>query len=163
MAFALDLSKFIEKAQGNTEMVIRKTGTDMLAKLIDRSPVGNPDVWLSMNPVTDISTGKTSTQGKAPDGYVGGRFRGNWQVAFDSAPGGEVDRVDPDGKSTLAIGKVVLSAYKSGVGSIWLANNVPYSYSLEMGHSSQAPQGMAGITAAEFQTYVNQAVRELDT
>lgn len=162
MAFALDLSRFIEKAQGNAETVIRKTGTDMLAKLIDRSPVGNPDVWLSMNPVTDIATGKTSTQGKTPDGYVGGRFRANWQVAFGSAPSGEVDRVDKDGDATLAAGKVVLNAYKAGVDSIWLANNLPYSYRLEMGHSAQAPQGMAGITAAEFQTYVNQAVRELD-
>lgn len=38
-----------------------------------------------------------------------------------------------------------------------------YAYRLETGYSTQAPLGMAGVTAAEFQTFVNQAVRELDT
>jgi len=163
MAFTLDLAKFVEKAQGNVEQVVRKSGADMLAKLIDRSPVGNPDIWLSLNPSTNLATGKTEIQGKAPEGYVGGRFRGNWQVTFGAPARQMIERVDAAGDSTLAAGKAVLALYEAGINSIWLANNVPYSYDLEMGHSSQAPQGVAGVTATEFQNYVNQAVRELDT
>lgn len=147
MAFALDLSKFIEKAQGNAEDVVRKVGTDMLAKVVDRSPVGNPDLW----------------KGDGPAGYVGGRFRGNWQVTFGAPARDEIARADASGSATNAAGAAVLASYRSGISSIWLANNVPYSYSLEMGHSSQAPLGVAGVTAAEFQTFVDQAVRELDT
>ncbi len=147
MSFALDLTKFIEKAQGNAETVVRKVGIDMLAKVVDRSPVGNPDLW----------------KGGGPDGYVGGRFRGNWQVTFGAPARDEIERVDASGSATNAAGAAVLAAYRSGINSIWLANNVSYSYSLEMGHSSQAPLGVAGVTAAEFQTFVDQAVRELDT
>lgn len=147
MAFTLDLSKFVEKAQGNAEAVVKKVGLDMLAKVVDRSPVGNPDLW----------------KGDGPAGYVGGRFRGNWQVTFDVPAREEIARVDAAGSATNAAGAAVLATYRSGINSVWLANNVPYSYDLEMGHSSQAPQGVAGVTATEFQTYVNQAVRELDT
>ena len=147
MAFALDLSKFIEKAQGNAEAVVRKVGIDMLAKVVDRSPVGNPDLW----------------KGGGPAGYVGGRFRGNWQVTFGAPARDEIARADASGSATNAAGAAVLASYRSGINSIWLANNVPYSYSLEMGHSSQAPLGVAGVTATEFQSFVNQAVRELDT
>lgn len=147
MAFALDLSKFIEKAQGNAETVVRKVGIDMLAKVVDRSPVGNPDLW----------------KGGGPEGYVGGRFRRNWQVTFGRPAQGEVDGVDPSGSATNSAGAAVLASYRSGINSIWLANNVPYSYRLEMGHSSQAPLGVAGVTATEFQSFVDQAVRELDT
>ena len=147
MAFALDLSRFIEKAQGNAEAVVRKVGIDMLAKVVDRSPVGNPDLW----------------KGGGPEGYVGGRFRRNWQVTFGRPAQGEVDGVDPGGSATNAAGAAVLASYRSGISSIWLANNVPYAYRLEMGHSSQAPLGVAGVTATEFQSFVDQAVRELDT
>lgn len=147
MSFALDLTKFIEKAQGNAETVVRKVGIDMLAKVVDRSPVGNPDLW----------------KGGGPEGYVGGRFRGNWQVTFGAPARDAIERVDASGSATNAAGAAVLASYRSGISSIWLANNVPYSYSLEMGHSSQAPLGVAGVTATEFQTFVDQAVRELDT
>lgn len=146
MSFALDLTKFIEKAQGNAETVVRKVGIDMLAKVVDRSPVGNPDLW----------------KGGGPDGYVGGRFRGNWQVTFGAPARDEIERVDASGSATNAAGAAVLASYRSGISSIWLANNVPYAYRLEVGHSTQAPLGMAGVTAAEFQTFVDQAVRELD-
>lgn len=146
MSFEIDLRAFIEKAKGNSELVVRKVGTDMLARVINRSPVGNPDLWES----------------PPPPGYVGGRFRGNWQVTFGAQATGETGRVDPNGASTLQAGQAVLAAYQGSVNSIWLTNTVPYAYRLEMGWSNQAPQGMARITAAEFQQFVNRAAQELD-
>lgn len=146
MSFELDLRAFIEKAKGNSEQVVRKVGIDMLARIIDRSPVGNPDLW----------------KDTPPPGYVGGRFRGNWQVTFGAQAVGETGRIDKNGGETLRAGQAVLAAYRAGVNSIWLTNTVPYAVPLEYGHSSQAPAGMVRVTAAEFQQFVDRAVQELD-
>lgn len=147
MSFELDLRAFIEKAKGNADQVVKKVGIDMLAKIVDRSPVGNPSLW----------------QNPPPPGYVGGRFRGNWQVTFNAPATAELNRIDANGSSTKAAGAAVIAAYQSGINSIWLTNTVPYAMALEFGHSHiQAPQGMARITAAEFQQFINNAVRELD-
>ncbi|SFB19128.1 hypothetical protein [Azotobacter beijerinckii] len=147
MSFELDLRAFVEKAKGNADQVVKKVGTDMLAKIVERSPVGHPELWKS----------------PPPPGYVGGRFRGNWQVTFGAPATAEVNRIDAEGGSTKAAGAAVLAAYQSGINSIWLTNTVPYAMALEFGHSiRQAPQGMARVTAAEFQQFVNNAVRELD-
>lgn len=40
----------------------------------------------------------------------------------------------------------------------WVFNNVPYIVALEYGHSRQAPEGMARITAAEMQQRVPEIV-----
>lgn len=146
MSFELDLRAFIEKAKGNADQVVKKVGIDMLAKIVDRSPVGNPSLW----------------QSPPPPGYVGGRFRGNWQVTFNAPATAELERIDASGSSTKAAGAAVIAAYQSGINSIWLTNTVPYAMALEFGHSSQAPAGMARVTAAEFQQFINKAVQELD-
>lgn len=146
MSFELDLRAFIEKAQGNAEQVVKKVGTDMLAKIIERSPVGNPDLW----------------KDPPPPGYVGGRFRGNWQVTFNAPATAETGRIDPEGDATLRTGQALINAYNSAINSIWLTNTVPYAIPLEYGHSSQAPAGMARVTVAEFQQFINKAVQELD-
>lgn len=145
MAFQVDLRAFIDKAKGNSELVVRKVGLDMLARIIDRSPVGNPDLW----------------QTPPAAGYVGGRFRGNWQVTFGTQAISETGRIDPSGNDTLRAGQAVMAAYQRGIDSIWLSNTVPYALPLEFGWSSQAPAGVARVTAAEFQQFVNQAAKEL--
>jgi hypothetical protein len=147
MSFELDLRAFIEKAQENAEQVVKKVGTDMLAKIIERSPVGNPDLW----------------KDPPPPGYVGGRFRGNWQVTFNAPATTETGRIDPEGDATLHAGQALINAYNSAINSIWLTNTVPYAIPLEYGHSRiQAPNGMARVTVAEFQQFINKAVQELD-
>ncbi|WP_343582478.1 hypothetical protein [Enterobacter sp.] len=98
---------------------------------------------------------------KAPPGYTGGRFRGNWQVSFDAPAADETGRVDKTGNLTKAAGNYTLSLFKVGMKAIYFCNNVPYAYRLEMGHSSQAPGGMVRITAAEFQRFFEDAVREV--
>ena len=146
MSFELDLRAFIEKAKGNADQVVKKVGIDMLAKIVDRSPVGNPSLW----------------QNPPPPGYVGGRFRGNWQVTFNVPATAELERIDANGSSTKAAGAAVIAAYQSGINSIWLTNSVSYAQVLEYGHSSQAPAGVVRVTIAEFQQFINKAVQELD-
>ena len=188
MSFALDMRAFVEHAKANADQVVRKVATDMLASIVTRSPVGNPDLWKAnhdsvtynnavdtyndalrqipenvnsrghlkrgrkLNDSMDLATGK---------GYVGGRFRGNWQVTFNQPAVGETGVIDKEGGKTKSVGNAVISAYNETAQSIWMTNNVPYATRLEYGHSKQAPNGMVRITAAEFQQIVNQAVQEL--
>ncbi|MFV8951978.1 hypothetical protein ABQ508_09200, partial [Serratia fonticola] len=93
----------------------------------------------------------------------GGRFRGNWQVSFDSAADGETGRIDKSGGATLAAGNLVIEQFRIGMQAIYFVNNVPYAYRLEFGHSTQAPGGMVRITAADFQRHFNAAVSEIQS
>jgi len=189
MSFELDLRAFIAKAKGNADQVVRKVGTDMLAQIVDMSPVGNPELWAInkdaaqynaevMQYTADLrkDSKNLTKNGRLrrglrlndgmdivkPDGYVGGRFRGNWQVTFGSEASAPLERIDPRGASTKAAGAAVLAAYKAGVTSIWLSNQLPYGMPLEYGWSDQAPNGMVRITAGDFQKFINRSVQELD-
>jgi hypothetical protein len=95
----------------------------------------------------------------AGKGYVGGRFKGNWQVSIGSKRSGVTGRIDASGSATLAAGTTVANAAKAG-DVIFIVNNVPYAIPLEYGHSKQAPAGMVGVTVARFQQLVDQAARE---
>ncbi|MDE9528342.1 hypothetical protein, partial [Xenorhabdus bovienii] len=97
---------------------------------------------------------------KAPSGYTGGRFRGNWQVTFDEVPSEETGRIDKSGNMTKSVGDLVIGQFKVGVKAVYFSNVVPYAYRLEMGHSKQAPSGMVAVTAQEFQKFFSDAVTE---
>lgn len=145
--FIADINAFIATAKANQEELIRVAGIKILARLVDMSPVGNPDLW----------------QGSAPKGYTGGRFRGNWQVSFDQPIDGEIDRIDKAGNATKEAGNLVLSQFRVGMKEIYFVNNVPYAYRLEFGHSSQAPNGMVRVTAESFQKFFSDAAQEVKT
>lgn len=91
-------------------------------------------------------------------GYVGGRFRGNWQFSIDSPAAEGLDRIDPSGSQAIAelIGQV--QALTIGQ-TAYIVNNLPYAIPLEYGHSSQAPAGMVRVTLANFQRIVDEAIR----
>ncbi len=189
MSFSLQLAEFIEKAKGNTEQVVQKVAIDLISAVIDRSPVGNPELWASNQTAREYNlevvrfnaslrddpnnltkAGRLKPGLKindsmdiiSQDGYVGGRFRGNWQVTFDTKATGQLERIDPQGDSTKSAASQVVLSFTSEVGTIWAVNNLPYGPRLEFeGWSSQAPSGMVRISVAEFQTYVNRAVASL--
>ncbi|WFC89249.1 hypothetical protein [Enterobacter roggenkampii] len=187
-AFTAAVSAFVDKAKANQEAVVRAVGIRILNQLVMMSPVGNPELWginqtaasynqavydhneaQKSDPNNLTKTGRLKKKArlvdgmdiKAPPGYTGGRFRGNWQVSFDAPTTDETGRVDKTGNLTKAAGNYTLSLFKVGMKDIYFCNNVPYAYRLEMGHSSQAPGGMVRITAAEFQRFFEEAVREV--
>jgi hypothetical protein len=45
MSFSLDLKAFVENAKANAEMIVKKVSLDLVYSVIDRSPVGNPELW----------------------------------------------------------------------------------------------------------------------
>lgn len=187
-AFTAAITAFVDKAKANQEAVVRAVGIRVLNQLVMMSPVGNPELWginqtaasynqavyahndaQKADPANLTKTGRLKKKArlvdgmdiKAPPGYTGGRFRGNWQVSFDTPTTDETGRVDKTGNLTKAAGNYTLSLFKVGMKAIYFCNNVPYAYRLEMGHSSQAPGGMVRITAAEFQRLFEEAVREV--
>ncbi|MDZ5602597.1 hypothetical protein SJI00_07405 [Pseudomonas sp. RP23018S] len=91
-------------------------------------------------------------------GYVGGRFRGNWQFSIDSPATDELDRIDPSGKEAIAALLAQVQALTIGQ-TAYIVNNLPYAVPLEYGHSTQAPAGMVRITLANFQRIVDAAIR----
>ncbi|MBL0871869.1 hypothetical protein HLB02_00535 [Serratia nevei] len=187
-AFMQAITAFVDKAKANQAQVVRATGIRILTQLVQMSPVGNPDLWevnatarayndavaehndaQRNDPANLTPTGRLkkrarvsdSMEIKAPAGYTGGRFRGNWQVGLDAAPQGETGQVDKSGGKTLATGTLVIERFRVGMQAVYFTNNVPYAYPLEFGHSSQAPGGMVRITAADFQRHFQAAVSEV--
>ena len=123
------------------DTICRKVVIDLMSSCIYRSPVGNPDLW----------------QHPAPAGYVGGRFRGNWQLGVGSSPSGELDRIDANGAGTWA--DAVSNVPTTGAGGkiYYIVNNLPYAQRLDDGWSSQAPAGIIGLALAEFDGMVLRA------
>lgn len=187
-AFMQAITAFVDKAKANQAQVVRATGIRILTQLVQMSPVGNPELWevnatakayndavAEHNDAQRNDPGNLTPTGrlkkrvrvsdsmdiKAPAGYTGGRFRGNWQVGLDAAPQGETGQVDKSGGKTLAAGTLVIERFRVGMQAVYFTNNVPYAYPLEFGHSSQAPGGMVRITAADFQRHFQAAVSEV--
>jgi len=92
-------------------------------------------------------------------GYVGGRFRGNWQFSIDSPAAGELDRIDPSGDEAIAELLALVQTLTIGQ-TAYIVNNLPYAVPLEYGHSTQAPNGMVRVTLANFQRIVDEAIRK---
>ena len=106
----------------------KRIALEIFRRIILRSPVGNPSLWA--NPAS------------APPGYVGGRFRANWQIDV-SLNDNAIENTDAP-----AVPFDVRGAQPFG--TIWIFNNVPYAERLENGWSSQAPAGVVAVTLAEI-------------
>ena len=129
--FALKLGEFIEKAKGAPKQVVRKFGLDMFSQVVERSPVDT------------------------------GRFKANWNVAFDRVDTFTTPSTDKAGGKTKERIRVMLNGWEVGQ-SIFFTNSLPYAIPLEYGHSKkQAPLGMVRITVAEAQDYISKAVAEV--
>ncbi|MTB40731.1 hypothetical protein GKR51_10645 [Providencia sp. wls1948] len=188
-SFMRSINLFVDNAQADMEAVVKKTGFKILAQLVQMSPVGNPELWEVNQVAVDYNRAvfehneelrkdphnltpkkrqlkkrvrvNDSMDIKAPLGYTGGRFRGNWQVTFNSPADGETGRIDKSGRMTVSMGNYVLEHFKVGMKAIYFTNNVPYAYPLEMGHSKQAPNGMVAITAENVSQFVREAIAEV--
>lgn len=136
--FHADITKWVQKAQGNASAVIRKIAFDLGARIIMRTPVDT------------------------------GRARANWVYGIGAPVLTTVDLVDRKGsvngsgagqsaaKDALLEGLSTFDA--SSEQSIFIVNSVPYIGRLEYGSSKQAPTGMVRVTVAEFLGIVDEAV-----
>jgi hypothetical protein len=187
--FLAAIQLFLDSSKQEVDQVVRRTGIKILGRLVDMSPVGQPETWqvnqtasayntavrehnaaLRDNPTNLTKAGRLkrglrvndSMDIKRPEGYVGGRFKNNWYVGFDSQPTGTNDTPDASGQGSNSRGLAVLEVFRVGqVNSIYFTNNLPYAQALENGHSNQAPGGMVGLTALDAALLFREAMSEV--
>ena len=129
--FSKKINKFVQNVKDDMNDTHRRTALDVFAKVVKRTPVGNPDLWKS----------------KPPPGYVGGHARANWQMSINTIPRSEIDGTTPPRAANVARANIN--------DKIYIVNNAPYIQALEHGHSSQAPSGMVKVTVSEFKSIVH--------
>lgn len=100
-----------------------------------------------------------------------GRARANWQISIGYDETREVDRTDQS--SAMKTEEEKLGSV-NGDDKIYIVNNLPYITKLEYGgyskdsktgktvngYSKQAPNGMVGVTMANFQKHIADAIKE---
>lgn len=184
-SFALSLAEFAAQTSEAIDASVREIIIEVGSSLIRMSPVGNPEIWAQNAVVTQynkavdehnaalrndpdnltksgrLKKGRKLNDGmdvKAPEGYVGGRFRANWHLSIGVVENVTFDEVDPSGAETIAALVAAISDFTAGQ-MVYLINNLPYAIPLEFGHSTQAPSGMVRVTLARFQQIVQEAIR----
>ena len=187
--FLAAIQLFVDGSKQEIEEAVRRTGIKILGRLVDMSPVGQPEIWqvnqtasayntavrehnaaLRDDPANLTKAGRLrrglrvndSMDIKKPEGYVGGRFKNNWYVGLNSQPTETNDTPDASGQGSNSRGLAVLEVFRVGqVNSIYFTNNLPYAQALENGHSNQAPGGMVGLTALDAAQYFREAMSEV--
>jgi hypothetical protein len=146
MSFEVDIKAFAQKCGKNANFVVRKTVLDIGRSLVEKTPVGNPDLWANPD--------------NKPEGYAGGHARANWSHSVGSVNQQEFDGIDPTGSVSNA--RIAASIPGDAAGKVhYIQNSVPYIIPLEEGHSHQAPNGMVALTQVEFQGMIQRALSEL--
>lgn len=137
---------FVAKVKHNCNEVVKRTLVEVGVRLVDRSPVGDPSLWMS-KPAKD---------------YVPGTFRANWQLGSDKegVPSEILDKPDADGGLTKQRLLEELPDDCLGKKHVY-TNNLPYAIPLELGWSSQAPSGVAGLTAIEVPDILEKKAQEV--
>ena len=184
-SFALSLAEFAAQATEAIDTSLREIIIEVGNSLIRMSPVGNPEIWaqnavatqynkavdehnttLRSDPANLTKAGRLRPGRKvhdgmdivAPEGYVGGRFRGNWMFSIGAPDSATTEEIDPSGaKSTARITAGTIE-FKAG-DTCYITNSLGYAIPLEFGHSTQAPGGMVRVTVARFQQIVLEAIR----
>lgn len=138
---AADVFRFILKSKSAIQKVTKLALMEIGYRLVARSPIGDPDLW---HPPY------------WPKGYHPGTFINNWQLGVDVIPT-EVQVSGPNELGTDSYERLAkLQRWPAGH-TYYFVNNLPYARALEYGHSTQAPQGMVGLTILEFPEIVRQA------
>lgn len=140
--FSASLLRETINISNDIDLTVRTVVFKFAARLVERSPVGNDDLW------------KT----KAPKGYVGGHFRAQWQHGYNNPPSDELPLVDPTGVDTTK--KLKQSVFNSPVAGVhWIVNMAPYAQRLEDGdHSTQAPSGIVSLTILDFNNLLDTSI-----
>lgn len=172
-SFTDQLNKAVAIAQGRIDDVAKTTVVLIAQQLVQRSPVGNPDIWQAnalqsarretYNVTVDAFNAETGSKvrrkgakalrkafpNKAGQGYTGGRFRANWQIGMGSMDTTTTDNTDAGGSATIARLTGKAQGVKAGQ-VVFLSNSVAYAQRLEAGWSRQAPSGMVALTVIDL-------------
>jgi hypothetical protein len=144
-AFSIDIQRLVAGLTADAVVkATQKLALDALRRLILKSPVGFPRNW--KNP--------------APKGYVGGQFRGSWQLTVGSEGSGIVGQPLKGKFGSTSAANVAASNAVAELDKlqpyfpVFIVNGLPYAQRLENGWSKQAPLGMVALTVQELQFVV---------
>jgi hypothetical protein len=148
--YSLAIGAFARKARENADAVVRKVVIDVGTRIVERSPVGDGHLWKSL----------------PPKGYVGGRFRANWQLSVNVQLPQMLYEKSPPATNYPGVAAIIgdttgVIPQRAGGWRYFWQNNLPYAQALEDGWSSQAPAGMVMLTVLEFQELVRDAASEV--
>lgn len=146
------LTKRIEGIKRSMNRVTYEVVATMVIRLDEVSPVGNPKLWLD----------KRKADWAVRTGYVGGQFRGNWQLGVNQRPVGWLPgKIDPSGATTVAENISKIPKMASRGYTFYLVNNAPYAMALEEGHSTQAPHAFVYRIKREFNGIVRNIAAQI--
>ncbi|WP_018229677.1 HK97 gp10 family phage protein [Methyloversatilis universalis] len=131
--FSVDISRFVEKTNGNIERAARQAVVLAAQGLIMRTPVDT------------------------------GRARANWVFGAGAINYEVVEtRTDRSGGATQgAIAAAVMTVRIASVPYLYVSNSLPYVQRLEDGWSQQAPAGMVKATLAELPRQIEAFARSI--
>jgi len=135
-SFSADLSRFVNRANSNVNRLVKDVILQIGKEIVDNSIVGDANYWTH----------------PAPPGYVGGRFRANWQHGIGTMPTSKFDTT-----ANVSYQRIQGTMPNQAGGKIhWLVNNVPYSIAIENGTASRRspPQGVVGRTMLRVSSIV---------
>jgi hypothetical protein len=129
---------FVRKTLERADVLKRAVAIKLFSSVIRDSPVGDPDLWKS----------------KPPAGYVGGRFRANWNCTVGTADTSTSESTN-QAAAIPAMIQVVQPTTRHDIN--WLSNSLPYAARLEYeGWSRQAPAGMVRRNTARIKRLISQ-------
>ncbi len=139
-----------QKSLDACERTVNSTVREMVQKIIDRTPVGDPSLW----------------HYPAPKGYKPGTLQASWEINnSNSSRDVNTGRFKKQGQSSASSNTaeqwegIKLNINSSPV--ITIANRQPYAWRVEYGSwSTQAPTGMMRITIAEYASILERNARQ---
>lgn len=143
MTFESDMRKAEKKIHEAAEKAIRAAALDIFSEIVRRTPVGAPEIWKS----------------EAPEGYIGGTLRNNWQASVGSPRLFSAKEADKSGAASINSAKTAVGNYRLSNESIYFANNLPYAERVEDGWSTQRPNGMVKVTVKQFKPVIEKIAR----
>lgn len=158
--FSLDLAKWSDLVLPDAMVRVHKAATlDLLRRLIRKSPVGNPSRWK-----INLYGLKKKSKQRRPKGYVGGTFRGFWQVYVANDPGSG-ERPPAKGTPPRSPAAATSNARNTLNGLApfsvtYIVNSMPYAQRLNDGWSGQAPAGWVQLALAEVDAKVYSSLSE---
>lgn len=180
MSFSADISRWVQKAEGNMDAVVRQAVVLAAQGVISMSPVGNPELWavnanyramkskdnrLTYNLLVDAANAALGPGEKKHRKLGKVRMAEGLKKRYSSYVGGrfranwnysvgapdETTTQWVDPSGDRTIRKIIAQSRGAKAGHVYyLTNALPYAQRLENGWSKQAPQGMVKLTVMDL-------------
>lgn len=142
--FANQMKAFSVKTKAANNHVVALAFSALAKQIIDKTPVGDPSLW--KNP--------------PPPSYEPGTLVNNWFSSVGTPTLGGMRAQDPSAGGSLS--QVAAISLKAAGNVVFFQNPTPYAFRIEFeGWSTQAPAGMARVSANNWGIIVSQAARQV--